>query len=211
MLNAINRFILLLLSLVVVVFAAVALLLMGDLIRPESVSPGGVLLGQWQFFAGLRGQDFTNVVVVCALLMGAGLLFLAMELPPWRSTGAASSAYVLLHDELGQVTVARRSVRDLVRYEASSVPGVMEVRPDVRDGPKGRGVRVSTRIALASDADASSVKAELQQKIRASVQRHFGLSVAGVRIGRLKVSADDEALRRGVGFSEQAVPDAEEV
>jgi uncharacterized alkaline shock family protein YloU len=118
-----------------------------------------------------------------AFLVGlVGLILLVLELLPvgrlFRKR--EGKPYVVRQDTLGDVTVDRSMVRDLVEHEATSLPGVVHAEPHVQDGPDG--LRIAVHASLAWDADAPGVGQALQERIKDSVQTHLGLPVAQVKV-----------------------------
>jgi hypothetical protein len=175
--NVFNRTIVILLSLVVIAFCIIVFLLVGGVVRPSQVSPVGLLLSLWSYFAQLTSTNATIAVIVCALIVLVAVIVLSLELimrqrePP---------QFVVREDKLGKVTVARSSVRRLVGYESATVPGVIETRQTV---DKGRdGLRVSVRALLLPEVDAPAVGRTLQEKVQQSIQGHIGLPVAEVQV-----------------------------
>jgi uncharacterized alkaline shock family protein YloU len=71
-------------------------------------------------------------------------------------------------------------VRDWVQHEAESVPGVLHADPEVKD--RKDGLHVSTRAAIAWNAEAPVVGEVLQHRIKDSVETHLGLPVAEVSV-----------------------------
>jgi hypothetical protein len=175
--NAVNRIIMLLLSAAALAFGIITLLLLSGAIRPRDVSPGGALANQWESIASTRGSVATTLAIIAVVVAVLGLILLILELLPRRRE---PRRYLVRRDGLGAVTVARRSVRDLVQYEAVRVPGVMEVEPEVRD--RRNGLHIYARTSLAPEAEAATVGQLLQEKIQATVQRHIGLPVAQVQV-----------------------------
>ena len=175
--NVVNRIVMVALSIIALIVGVVGLLLLGGVITPEQISPGGVLLAQWAFFARLPESDATTAAIVCGALIVVGLLFLILELLPSRRE---PEHYLVKTDSLGQVTVTRKSINDLVRHEAAEVDGVREVRPDVQDTP--RGLRVVTRASLFPETDAATTGQALQERIQQAIQRQVGLTVAEVQV-----------------------------
>jgi hypothetical protein len=175
--DVVNRIVILLLSIAALVFGVIGLLLLGGVVTPEQVSPGGVLRDQWAFFPALSGAAATTAAIVCGALAVLGLIFLVLELLPRRRE---PQRYLVKSDELGQVTVTRKSINGLVQHEAATVQGVREVRPDVQDTP--RGLRVLTRASLFPDVEAASTGQALQERIQQAIQRQFGLPVAEVQV-----------------------------
>ena len=175
--NVFNRIIMILLSLVAIAFSIIVFLLVGGVVRPTQVSPGGLLLGLWSLFAQLNPTNATIAVVVFALVVIVALILLILELNIIQREPAQ---FVVREDSLGKVTVARSSVRKLVGYESATVPGVIETRQTV---DKGRdGLRVQVRALLLPEVDAPAVGHTLQEKLRQSIQGHIGLPVAEVQV-----------------------------
>ncbi len=175
--NVFNRMIMILLSLGAIAFSSIVFLLVGGVVRPTQVSPGGYLLGLWSYFAQLNPANATIAVVVCAFVVLVAVIVLLLEL---NILGREPAQFVVREDTLGKVTVARSSVRKLVGYEAASVAGVIETRQAV---DKGRaGLRVRVRALLLPDVDAPAVGHTLQEKLQQSIQGHIGLPVAEVQV-----------------------------
>jgi len=175
--NVFNRIIVILLSLAAIAFSIIVFLLVGGVVRPTQVSPGGLLLGLWSLFAQLNPTNATSAVVVFALVVIVALILLILELNIIQREPAQ---FVVREDSLGKVTVARSSVRKLVGYESATVPGVIETRQTV---DKGRdGLRVQVRALLLPEVDAPAVGHALQEKLQQSIQGHIGLPVAEVQV-----------------------------
>jgi uncharacterized alkaline shock family protein YloU len=175
--NVFNRLIMILLSLVAIAFSIIVFLLVGGVVRPSQVSPGGYLLGLWSYFAQLNPANATSAVVVCALVVLVAVIVFLLEL---NIVGREPAQFVVREDTLGKVTVARSSVRKLVGYEAARVAGVIETRQAV---DKGRdGLRVRVRALLVPEVDAPAVGQTLQEKLQQSIQGHIGLPVAEVQV-----------------------------
>ena len=192
--NGFNRIAMLLLSIAALAFGSIALLLLGGLIQPAAVSPNGVLLGQWSFFTQLNEPDAKTAAIVCAVLAFVGLVILIFEILDLMPGRRQPDQFVVRQDGLGSVTVARSSVRDLVQYEAATVPGVIETRQTVVEGSKE--LRVYVRTALSPEVDAPQVGQQLQEKLQLALQRHLGLPVAEVRVTTQLVPFEQRARRR---------------
>ena len=175
--NVFNRIIVILLSLAAIAFSIIVFLLVGGVVRPTQVSPGGFLLGLWRFFPQLNPTGATIAVLVCALVVIASLILLILELNIFRREPAQ---LVVRQDGLGKVTVARSSVQKLVGHEAAAVPGVIETRQAVDEGPNG--LRVHVRVLLLPEVDAPEVGHTLQERVQKAIQGHIGLPVAEVQV-----------------------------
>jgi hypothetical protein len=175
--NVFNRLLLVILGALALVVGVLVLLLVTQAIRPADVSPGGVLFDQWRWVASLSGGAATTAAIIGTLLALAGLALIALELIPGRRE---APSYVIRKDGLGTVTVARKSVSQVVQYEAAQIDGIREVRPEVRNGTDG--IHVIAHASLAPDAAAATVAEQLQANVKESVQRHIGLPVAEVQV-----------------------------
>ena len=177
MMNVFNRSFMILLSLIAIAFSIIVFLLVGGVVRPTQVSPGGLLLGLWSFFAQLNPTNATIAVIVCALVVIVAVIVFILEL---NILGREPAQFVVREDSLGKVTVARSSVRRLVGYESMTIPGVVETRQTV---DKGRdGLRVQVRALLLPEVDAPAVGQTLQEKVQQSIQGHIGLPVTEVQV-----------------------------
>ena len=149
------------------------------------------MIDLWRFFAQLNQADATIAVVVCTLVVIVALILLTLEL---TSIGREPAQLVIRNDGLGQVTVARSSVRKLVGYEAAAVPGVIETRQAVE---KGRdGLRVHIRALLLPEVDVPEVGHILQEKVQKSIQGHIGLPVTEVQVATQLEPLDRRRRRR---------------
>ena len=175
--NAFNRILLLVLGALALVAGVIALLLVTQVIHPADVSPGGVLKDFWQGIANLSDGSAIPAVIISILLALAGLVLIVIELLPGPRE---APTYVVRKDGLGTVTVARKSVRQVVQYEAAQINGVREVHPEVSNGADG--LHIVAHASLAPDAEAPAVGEQLQVTIKEAVQRHLGLPVADVQI-----------------------------
>jgi len=187
--NAFNRILLLVLGALALVAGVIALLLVTQVIHPADVSPGGVLKDFWQGIANLSDGSAIPAVIISILLALAGLVLIVIELLPGPRE---APTYVVRKDGLGTVTVARKSVRQVVQYEAAQIAGVREVRPEVRNGADG--IHIVAHASLTPDAVAPTVGEQLQLSIKEAVQRHIGLPVAEVQV-HTQVEALDTTRR----------------
>ena len=189
--NVFNRIIIILLSVAAIAFSIIVFLLVGGVVRPSQVSPGGFLLGLWGLFAQLNSTNATIAAVVFALVVIVAVILLIFEL---NILGREPAQFVVREDGLGKVTVARSSVRKLVGYEAAAVPGVIETRQTVE---KGRdGLRVHIRALLLPEVDAPEVGHILQEKVQQSIQGHIGLPVTEVQVATQLEPFDKPRRRR---------------
>lgn len=175
--NVFNRIIMILLSVAAIAFSIIVFLLVGGVVRPSQVSPGGFLLGLWGLFAQLNSTGAIIAVLVCTFVVIAALILLILELNILQREPAQ---FVVRQDGLGKVTVARSSVQKLVGHEAAAVPGVIETRQAVDEGRNG--LRVHVRVLLFPEVDAPEVGHTLQERVQKAIQGHIGLPVAEVQV-----------------------------
>jgi uncharacterized alkaline shock family protein YloU len=182
--NIFNRIVMLLLGFIVFAFGTTTFLLLTGIVVPENSYLRAILAlyAAWRAVALLRGAT-TNIAVLVALVLAiVGLVLLVLELLPLGRLfrRREPKQYVVRQDNLGQVTLGRSMVRDLVQHVAQDVPGVVYAEPEVKDSADG--LRISTRASLAWDADAPSVGQQVQERVKDSVQTQLGLPVAEVHV-----------------------------
>jgi uncharacterized alkaline shock family protein YloU len=189
--NVFNRIFIILVSLIAIAFSIIVFLLVGGIIRPAQVSPGGFLLSFWSFFAQLNQANATSATVVCVVVLILAVILLILELIIFQREPAQ---FLLRNERLGKVTVARGSVSRLVGYESKNIEGVIETRQIVNEGRDGLRVRV--RALLVPEADAPEVGHALQEKVQKSIQVHLGLPVAEVHVATQLEPFDTPRRRR---------------
>jgi uncharacterized alkaline shock family protein YloU len=196
--NIFNRIIMLVLSFVLFAFGFITFLLLTGLVTPRNSYLRAILAlyAAWRAVALLRGTS-GNVAALIALVIGViGLVLLILELLPFGRLFRRREVkqYVVRQDTLGQVTLGRSMVCDVVQHVAEATPGVTHAEPEVKDGADG--LHVSTRVSLAWDADAPALGKLLQERIKESVQTQLGLPVAEVRVRAQTAPVVNEQPRR---------------
>ena len=193
-----NRIVMFLLSFILFVFGAMTFLLLTNIVVPSNSYLRAILglYNAWRAIALLRGADTNIAVIIALVLMLVGLVVVVLELLPLGRLfrRRETKLYVVRQDTLGQVTLGRSMVHDLVKHVAESVPGVVHAEPEVKDGSDG--LHVATRVSLAWDADAPAVGQLLQERIKEAVQTQLGLPVAEVRVSVQAAPAVKEQRRR---------------
>jgi hypothetical protein len=189
--NVFNRIFMILVCLIAIAISIIVFLLVGGVIRPTQVSPGGFLSGLWSFYSQLNPSNATIAAIAFAFVVIVALIILILEIATLRS---GSEQFVVREDSIGKVTVARNSVRKLVEYEAKSIREVIETRQTV---DKGRnGLRVHVRALLFPEVNAPEVGHTLQEKVQKSIQAHMGLEVIEVQVATQLEPFDKPRRRR---------------
>jgi uncharacterized alkaline shock family protein YloU len=199
--NIANRVIMIVASLGIFLFGTITSVLLTGIVVPANQTLRNILALYFALraLALLRGASGNVAILIALALAAVGLVVLVLEL--WGPVGQLfhqhhDKRYLIRQDALGQVTVERSMVRDVVQHEAQSVPGVLHAEPSVKDGKDG--LHVSTRASLAWDADAPGTGQILQERIRESVQTHLGLPVAEVHVTAQTAPLPKEPPRRRV-------------
>lgn len=183
--NIFNRIVMSLAAFVLFAFGGIIFLLLTGLVVPSNTYLRAILAlyNAWRAVVLLRGAT-TNIALLIAIVLALiGLALLILELLPvgrLLSGRRESKQYVVREDQLGQVTLGRSMVRDVVRHVGEATPGVTHVEPEVKDGEGG--LHITTHATLAWDADAPAIGQQLQERIKESVQTQLGLPVAEVRV-----------------------------
>ncbi|MGH2515822.1 MAG: alkaline shock response membrane anchor protein AmaP [Ktedonobacterales bacterium] len=193
-----NRIVMFLLSFLLFAFGSITFLLLTGLVVPGNTYLRYILAlyNAWRAIALLRGAT-TNVAALIALLLAiVGLVLVVLELLPVGRLFQQREAkqYVVRKDAMGEVTLGRSMVRDLVQHVAEAVPEVVHADPEVKD--RADGLHLSTRVSLAWDAEAPAVGQLLQERIKESVQTQLGLPVAEVRVTAQAAPVIKEQRRR---------------
>jgi uncharacterized alkaline shock family protein YloU len=175
--NVFNRMIVILLCLIAIAFSIIVFLLIGGVIRPTQVSPGGFLAGLWSFYSQLSPTNATIAAIGFALIL---LIALGIVILEGVNIRRRADHFVVREDRLGKVTVARSSLRMLVGYEAKKIPGVIETRHSVEKGRNG--LRVQVRALLFPEVNAPDVGHTLQEKVQEAMKRHMGIDVTEVQV-----------------------------
>ncbi len=199
--NIANRAIMIVASLITFLFGAVTFVLLTGIIVPSNQTLRNILAlyTALRAVALLRGATGNTAILIALVVAVVGLAVLVLEL--WEPVGLLfgkhqDKRYVVRQDSLGQITVERSMVRDVVQHEAQAVPGVLHAEPSVKDGKDG--LHISTRAALVWDADTPSTGQILQEHIKESVQTHLGLPVAEVRVTAQTAALPKETPHRRV-------------
>jgi hypothetical protein len=178
--NIFNRLVVIVLDLVLLAGAILILLITFGVVTAQQVLPAGTVetvVGQWlTSFATMPPSAtlLTTLVAVLVLVVGLGLLI--AELRPERQIHTIR----VRDDGMGRVTVRTDSVRDLIRYTTARLTDVLQVDPRIDLGQQG--LTVHCRTSLSPDAQIPQVSAELQSRIKETVEQHLGMKVASVTI-----------------------------
>lgn len=182
--NIFNRIVMTLLAFILLAFGTITFLLLTQIVVPDNSYLRAILAAYnaWRAIVLLRGGTTNFAVLISLLLLLIGLVLFVFELLPIGNVfrRRETKQYVVRQDQLGQVTLSRTMVRDVVQHVAEAVPGVTHAEPEVKDGPDG--LHLTTHASLAWDADAPAVGQQLQERIKDSVQTQLGLPVAEVRV-----------------------------
>jgi len=178
--NIFNRIVVILLDLVLLAGAVLVLLITFGVVTAQQVLPGGTVetpLGQWvASFAKMPPSTMVVATLGAGLVVVLGLVLLVAEL----RQAPRDTAIRIRDDGLGRVTMRRESVRDLIRYTTALLPDVLQVDPRIDIGQQG--LTIVCRTALTPDAHILQVSAELQSRIKQTVEQHLGMKVANVTV-----------------------------
>ena len=158
-----------------VLAAAIILLLVATGAASEEILPYNWFSGQLLGVAEADGGDKAIAIAVSIILiLGMGAI-LVLEFVP-RSKLLLS----IRSGEGGALSVDETSVCILAENVGSKVEGVKHIRSRVSEGPNG--VILSCDVLLALGSDILGVGSELQQRMKESVEKLTGLTIAQVII-----------------------------
>lgn len=179
-----NRIVMALAGFILLAFSTVIFLLLTGIVVPGNDYLRAILAAYnaWRAIVLLRGGTTNFAVLIALVLMLIGLVLFVLEVLPIGRLfrRRETKQYVVRQDQLGQVTLARSMVRDVVQHVAEGVPGVTHAEPEVKDGADG--LHLTAHASLAWDTDAQAVGKQLQERIKESVQTQLGLPVAEVHV-----------------------------
>lgn len=132
--NIANRAILIVASLITFLFGTITFVLLTGIILPGNQTLRNILAlyTALRAVALLRGATGNAAILIALVVAVVGLAVLVLEL--WGPVGLLfgkhrDKRYVVRQDSLGQITVERSMVRDVVQHEAQAVPGVLHAEP----------------------------------------------------------------------------------
>jgi uncharacterized alkaline shock family protein YloU len=172
--NILNRFIGILVALLLVAGGVIVLVTIFDVVDTQSLGSPWIQDG----LASLTLPEVQPIAITSALVAAiVGLILLILEFKPSRRE---PDQLALKTDELGRVTIARRGIRDLVNREADRVDGVNGVFSQVSEDRNG--LRILCRLTVNPRANVSELAEEVRQRVKTAVEQHLGQPVAQVAV-----------------------------
>ena len=181
--NVLNRFLVILFDLAIIAAAIALVLIAARVVSPEQIVPSGNdvisawLITKLHAFDSLQSWSRVQGAVICALVILFGLLLLYLES---RALWSSEPRLKLKQDNLGQITVTLKGVRDLVNREVSATDGVLEVISKVK--PRRRGLSIQSQISVAPSVNVSELGNQLQERIKTVIENHLSYPVLGVSV-----------------------------
>lgn len=174
--RGINVVLIAVIALAVAVVSAISLLVVADVVAPDTVGPSGWIREQFAELDGLGGTDRTIAIVVAAALLGFSLLLLVFESIPAL---VASSTYTA--DAGGQtVVIDRDTVRQMVERTARETEDVTSAHADLREAKDG--LTVNLKAGVSPDANIAQTSRRLESRIKDDLREMAGVSVGTVRM-----------------------------
>jgi hypothetical protein len=188
-----NRILVILLDLFMMLCAVVVLLVIFAVLRPVDLSGDPWIVGELTPFTRL---DATTWYWVLGLSIAAGVVGLILLIAELNPGPRPESRVVVKRDSVGQVTVTRDGIREVVDREAGRVAGVMDVRSRVAES--GDGLHIASRVEIDPAASIPEITGELQQRVKASVEHLLGRPVGQVAVDAQVAPLDLRRSRRRV-------------
>lgn len=184
-----NRLLVSVLAVGMLVAAVAIFLVAGEMAGATDLAPGGWLRDQLREIDELRGDRKSATIASVALAGVVAVLLLALESRPLFTvervvaTDAAGKDFAIYGD----------SIKILIEQAGTDIAGVTDVTSSFRKSPDG--LRISCRVSLARSANMHEVGSQLQERVKATVERMAGVKVAEVRLKlRYDVSSREQRV-----------------
>lgn len=175
--HTMNWILVLLLALAVIVASIAVLIVTVGWFTPGQVAVTPWMRDQLGLFTNLSGDAWARTVAISGALIFVGLAVLIFDLIPGPRQ---PSQLVVSQDGRGTVRIRRDSIADLVNYEATTIPGIMESesRADEDQG----SLAIHSRVSIGPDANATEIAETLQERVKSAVEHHIGRRVSQVSV-----------------------------
>lgn len=131
-----------------------------------------------------EGRLITGIISFLVLVSSVRLLYSAFR--PLRMR-------VVHETELGEVSIAREAVENLVQRVSKQVRGVREVRPHVTLGPGG--IEAELRVWVNPDVNVPELAAQLQVEVRRAMHDVVGVELTAMSVRVENIGADGRRVR----------------
>jgi len=135
-----------------------------------SDSAGGFVFKSWQFYEVALGSGAGAKIAVA--LAGASMMVLAISTVVGNIQNRRYERTVVFHNPHGEVMIALGALEDLGRVIKAGIPGLKDIK--LRVVARGKGLRVTARVTLWSDADLPKCTEQVQDSVRHYLQEIVG-------------------------------------
>lgn len=163
-------------ALVVLAGSVITTLVAAEVADPD-VLFSGWFESQFEGVADSSGGEVVAVLVVSVAIALVMIVLLVSELIPMRKP----VVFLLSSNEHGVATIERNSIRELAEHTALSFRGVRDAGCKVVKNGEQLMV-ISCRASVPLGTIMSEITAELQSKIKDTVEEHTGLKVRQVNV-----------------------------
>jgi len=186
--------IIILIGLFLILFS-VTLTVKSDLIQPQDISN----------FITYTQSNFTSRLII--FLSGILLILISSSFAQLILGRLQREKTIAFKTSSGEVTIALTAIEDLIKRLTGIIPGIKELRPDVRASKKG--IEVSLRVVLKSEANIPELTARLQELTKSKIQEVLGLDeqiLISIHVAKIASSEEKDKKRKEFEQDEPAIP-----
>ncbi len=176
MLDALNRVVVILVILAILAAAIFVLLVTLGTVDPD-IAPAGWFEEPLQSAADATGWTRVAIIAISIIVALLMVVWLARELMPRRRRPAT---FLISSGDSGMATIDRQSVRELSKKTAATVHNVKDVECRVGEGRTGLFISCDVTVVMGTNIPETS--AEIQSKVKDSVQNYTGLAISTVDV-----------------------------
>jgi uncharacterized alkaline shock family protein YloU len=140
-------------------------------------------------------------------LMGILLILISISFAQLILGRLQKEKTIAFSNPTGQVTISLSAVEDLIKRITSGIHEIREVRPDVI--ATKRGINISLRLILRSEANIPDLTSQLQDMVRSKVQEILGIEepiTVKIHVAKIITSEEREKKRKETEKDNPSIP-----
>jgi hypothetical protein len=159
-------------NIVIIILNTLLFFALGGLLLATALSDsaGGLLFKAWQAYEMALGSSVSAKATVA--VAGAAMMALAISTVVGNIQNRRYERTVVFHNPHGEVMIALGALEDLGRVVKAEIPGLKDIK--LRVAARGKGLYVTARVSLWSDANLPKTTELIQESVRHYLQEIVG-------------------------------------